>query len=122
MINHAAIGILPFPAGAPSSDSWGFLVDDLHRMRTYQDDWDGEGSEAPCAALVDAAINYARILAADGYPPADRVHTGVNGTIYFEWHSPLGYQEVEILSPTQGESRWLPTGSQKATVVKFSHP
>jgi len=114
MIGYAESGMLPFPAGGPSSDLWASLVDNLHRIRTYEDDWDGDGSAAPGRALVDAAIEHARMLAADGCPPADRVHASVNGTIYFEWHSPLGYQEIEMTSPTEAHSLSLLTGSREA--------
>src|SRR5258708_4880362 len=105
MIGHAETSMLPLLARAPSINSWISLIDDLHRIRTLEDDWDGEGSKSPDATLVDAAIAHARKLEAEAYPPADRVCASVNGTIYFEWRSPLGYQEIEILSPTDAECR-----------------
>ena len=87
------------------SQLWVHLVDELKRIRTLKDDWDGEGTEAPPVSLVDAAITLAQKLEANGYPPADRVIASVNGTIYFEWHAPGGYQEIEVTSPVHAEFR-----------------
>src|SRR5579883_1470220 len=55
------------------------LIDELLRIRNFQDDWDAEGSEAPHPALVDGAITLAQCLKGEGYPPADRVVASVNG-------------------------------------------
>jgi hypothetical protein len=97
--------------------TWGQLIDELLRIRNLQDDWDGEGTEAPHPALVDGAITLAQTLEAGGYPPAERVIASVNGTIYFEWHAPQGYQEIEVTSPLDAEYRWVPTGSAVTTVI-----
>lgn len=97
--------------------AWMQLIDVLLRIRTLEDDWDGEGTEAPHPNLIDAAIRLAQTLAAGGFPPAERVIAGVNGTIYFEWHSPLGYEEIEVMSPLDAEYRWVPKGSNETTTV-----
>jgi hypothetical protein len=112
---------VPF-AGAPDAPAhtWGSLIDDLLRIRHLEDDWDGEGTEAPHPALVDGAITLAQSLEASGYPPADRAVVSVNGTVYFEWHTPLGYQEVEVTSPLDAECRWVQKGSDVTTVVRLS--
>lgn len=46
--------------------------------------------------------------------PADRVTAGVNGTIFFGWHFPGGYREVEIISPTEAEVRLVRNGAAEA--------
>jgi hypothetical protein len=96
------------------------LIDELLRIRNLEDDWDGEGTEAPHPSLVDGAITLAQELKAAMYPPAERVIAGVNGTIYFEWHTPLGYQEIEVTSPLDAECRWVQKGSEATTVVVLS--
>lgn len=96
------------------------MIDELLRIRMLEDDWDGEGAEAPHPNLIHAAIKLAQDLAASGFPPAERVIASVNGTIYFEWHTPLGYEEIEILSPLDAESRWVPKGFNETTVVGLS--
>jgi hypothetical protein len=96
------------------------LIDELLRLRNLEDDWDGEGTEAPHPSLVDGAITLAQNLEARGCPPAERVIASVNGTIYFEWHTPLGYQEIEVTSPLDAECRWVQEGSDVTTVVRLS--
>jgi hypothetical protein len=97
--------------------AWMELIDALLRSLMLEDDWDGEGTEAPHPSLVVAAIKLAQNLAAGGFPPAERVIASVNGTIYFEWYTPLGYEEIEVLSPLDAEYRWVPKGSNETTVV-----
>jgi hypothetical protein len=97
--------------------SWHPLIVELHRIRKLEDDWDGEGTEAPHPALVDGAITLAQYLQANRTRPADRVIAGVNGTIYFEWHTPLGYQEIEVLSPMDAECRRVRKGSDATEVI-----
>ena len=55
---------------------------------------------------MDGAITLAQYLAALGTPSADRVHAGVNGTVYFEWHGAEGYREIEVTQPGTAECRW----------------
>lgn len=103
-----------------AAQNWPRLLDELLRIRNLEDDWDGEGTEAPPPALVDGAINLAECFQTNGVPPADRVIAGVNGTIYFEWHTPLGYQEIEVTSPTDAECRWVRKGSDVPEVINLT--
>jgi hypothetical protein len=99
---------------------WSSVVDELLRIRTLKDDWDGEGTEAPHPALVDGAITLAQSLQAKGDPPPDRVHAGVNATVYFEWHTPDGYTEIEVVSPVEAECRSVRQGTNTTEVVYLS--
>jgi hypothetical protein len=99
---------------------WNELIDELLRILMLDDNWDGEGSEAPDRALVSGAIKLAQNLKASKYTPADRVIASVNGTVYFEWHTPHGYQEIEVISPLDAELRWLPEGSDMTQVVHLT--
>ena len=91
--------------------TWNELITELFRIRNLQDDWDGEGTEAPDPMVVDGAITLAHRLKALEYQPADRVLASVNSTIYFEWHTlPFGYQEIEVKSPVDIEVRWVQKG------------
>jgi hypothetical protein len=102
------------------TQTWRSLIDELLRIRNLQDDWDGEGTEAPPPPLVDGAITLAQSLQAEGNPPADRVIVGVNGTIYFEWHTPFEYQEIEVLSPLDAECRWVSKDSNVTKIIRLS--
>lgn len=110
-------GLLFSAAEDSPAHTWAQLVDDLLRIRNLEEDWDGEGTAAPHPSLVDGAVTLAQTLEARGTPPADRILASVNGTIYFEWHTPLGYEEIEVTSPLDAECRWVPRGSDTAVVV-----
>jgi hypothetical protein len=106
--SHESIG---GPTAAPPTDvpsGWQATVESLRRIRSLEEDWDGLDSVAPDPALVDGAISLVRSLRQ--WPPPDRTHAGVNGTIYFEWYTPAGYREVEVTGPTSGELRLVPKG------------
>ena len=94
----------------PAQD-WTLVIDELLRIRNLEDDWDGEGTEAPHPTLVDGAIRLARALQARGVPPPNRVHACVNPTVNFEWHTPLYYVEIEVVSPVEAEYRSVRKGS-----------
>jgi hypothetical protein len=98
---------------------WSAITDELLRIRNLQDDWDGEGAEAPQIDLVDGAIALAQMLKSKNVAPPDRVHASVNGTVYFEWYSPRGYCEIEVLSPITAELRFVRKGSNTTEVVEF---
>ena len=100
-----------------TATSWDELIDEIITIWFLPDDWDGEGSVAPDPGLVAGASKLALALKANKTPPADRVLASVNGTVYFEWHTPLGYQEIEVTSPVDAESRWVPQGSEAAEIV-----
>lgn len=91
-------------------------LEELQAIQTLEDDWDGEGSAAPDAALTNGAISLLRSLQDRGEQPPDRIVAGVNGTIYFEWRTPSGYREIEVESPTSAEDRWIPEGTNSVTV------
>ncbi len=85
-----------------------------------QDDWDGQGAEALDRALVDRAILLAQKLAALGCPAPGRVFASVNATVYFEWHLPLEYVEIEVASPLRAEYRCVQKGCQEPKVIYHS--
>jgi hypothetical protein len=102
---------------ALSINGWGPTIDELLRLRRLRDDWDGEGAEAPAPELVDSAITLAQDLQARGWLPPERVLASVNGTIYFEWHTPHGYVELEVTSPGEAECRFVPCGSPNTCIA-----
>jgi len=97
--------------GYISNSIWTAEIDELLRIRNLEDNWDGEGSKAPSVELVDGAIMLTKSFNENGLPTPDRVHASVNGTIYFEWHTPASYMEIEVVSPTRAECRRVNNGS-----------
>ncbi len=99
---------------------WDRVIDELLRIRNLEDDYDGEGTEAPAPALVDGAIRLAKSFREERSTPPDRVHAGVNATVYFEWFTSVGYGELEIVSPVQAEGRFLKTGSSMPEIYNVT--
>jgi hypothetical protein len=104
----------------PPTRTWQQLIDDLLAIRSLPDDWDGQGAEAPQPALVDGAITLAQDFKTSGEAPADRVIAGVNGTVFFEWHRPTDYLEIEVTAPDKAEGRLVRKGTDVAVVFTLT--
>lgn len=102
------------------SRQWSDCINELLDIRNFDDDWDGGGTERLDPTLVDSAINLALSFKGNGMPPADRVTAGVNRTLFFEWRSLQGFQELEISSPADAEFRWIATGSTEPHIITLS--
>ena len=101
------------------TQGWDEIRDELLRIRLLEDDWDAEGAPAPEVSVVDGAIRFAIDMDGLDFPPPQRTHLGVNGTIYFEWHSSEGYREFEVYGPRRAESRFVRKGSDSAEVFEI---
>src|SRR4051812_32505232 len=53
-------GLLAPDRCSGQTQTWTQLIDTLRALRDLEDDWDGQGAEAPHPALVDGAITLAR--------------------------------------------------------------
>ena len=95
------------------------VIDDLLSYRNYEDDYDGEGSVAPSKELIDSAIILANSLRESGELPADMVVPGVNGTIYFEWHTPTEYREIEVRSAHEAIRTSIPKGQSESHTTQL---
>ena len=108
----------PTPSPRPCSE----LREDLDALRDLDDDWDGQGAEAPAAGITAAAAALARFLERDGAASPDRIIAGVNGTMYFEWHTTTGYTEIEVVSASRAEVRRVGRGPAPAEVTTLRCP
>lgn len=83
------------------------LIHELEYIRSLQNNWDGEGAEAPKAALVDSAIDLLVFLQSQQMlPPPVRIAASPNGNIILEWQSENNvYLEAEIVEPFHVE--WM---------------
>jgi hypothetical protein len=116
----ATAGLITDDTLRPDGESWATRIDDLLRVRVLEDDWDGQGSPAPDPALVDGSIRLAVLLRDAGCTPPDFAIAGSGGTVLFEWHTPLGYLEIEVESPTVAESRFVATETETTQTFAFA--
>jgi hypothetical protein len=112
-------GLLSERIDAPGR-TWSDVIGELLAVRNLQDDWDGQGAKTVNPALVDGAITLALHLQASGLPPADFAIAGVNGTVFFEWHDPTRFLEIEVTAPDQAEGRSVRKGSDEVGVFALS--
>lgn len=98
---------------------WDQIVDQLLKIRGYEDDWDGEGSLSPGKEKVDGAISLIQAMRTSTEQPPSGAAATDEGTIIVQWNLSNGKRIVEVLSPTEAEFRWLPTGSGTPTETRF---
>ena len=103
-----------------SSLAWSTVVDRLQQFRNLENDWDGQGCEAPESLLIDKAVKLADVLGLHRIPIPDHVYVGVNATIYFEWRDPNGFCEIEVVSPAMVECCWRLTSSSSVETTHMS--
>lgn len=83
--------------------TWADVRKELDRLATLTDGWDGEGGPAPHPnAVAWLWVVWAGLEAMNREPP-DRVHVGVNGSIFSEWNGADRYLELETFhDPRRG--------------------
>ncbi len=83
------------------------LIQELEDIQSLQDNWDGEGAEAPKAELVDSAIDLLGFLQSQQtLPPPTRMAASPAGNIILEWQFEQNvYLEAEIVEPFHVE--WM---------------
>ena len=82
------------------AEAWRKCIDDLLTIRLLEDDWDGQGSEAPAPELVDSAIILAVLLRQKGIEPPCRTVQGVTGNVVLEWQwGQKTTAEIEVIEP-----------------------
>ncbi|MBY0228109.1 MAG: hypothetical protein K2W96_02395 [Gemmataceae bacterium] len=115
----SGLRVPPSPDEGPRR-TWAGLLNDLARIRGYEDDWDGDGTEAIAPGLMDAAAALAQALEAAGWPAADIVSGTRDATINFYWRSAVGSLNLDVVSATEAESAWIPKGATRAEIGKFA--
>jgi hypothetical protein len=107
---HSASGIADGkpPANQRSNHEnaakWKECIGELLGIRSLENDWDGQGAEAPATELVDSAIILAVLLQQRGVESPCRTVPGVNGTAILEWQWVDGTTaEIEVTEPYSGE-------------------
>jgi hypothetical protein len=94
----------PVPVAPGTTETWDRLTDDLLRFRRLENDWDGQGADAPAPANVDAALAWLR--QSRQWPravPPSRIVPGVAGEVIVEWQTGGLVLVAELNQPTQVE-------------------
>jgi hypothetical protein len=87
--------------------AWRSLLDELHRLSSLEDDWDGAGAAAPDPRCVEAATRWIREMAGSGdeFAPPTRITVTPGGELLVVWQTDSEYLEAEIVSSTEVE--WM---------------
>lgn len=83
---------------------WDNVLRSLYGLKSLQDNWDGQGSAAPSADLIQSAVELAEFLRRVSTPPTTAVATPA-GTILFSWEDQSTYYEIEVMAPYRAE--WM---------------
>ena len=92
--------------------TWGQVTQALVAMRSLNDDWDGEGSEAPRLPAITMAVQVAGVLEAHGAPVPTTATATRSGGILFGWEHEADYKEIEVVGPHRVEWMVIDPGSQ----------
>ena len=85
---------------------WRERFDDLALIRSFMDDWDGEGALAPTPELVDSVSELLKLLRNKrDFSPPSRIVAAPLGSIIVEWQTTQIYFEAEISTPYRAE--WM---------------
>lgn len=90
-----------------SDPRWRELIDELLRIRTLEEDWDGDGAARPRSELVDTAIAWIqRMTQIDprAIPPS-YVSAAPGGEIVLVWQTEGFHLEAEVVEPNEVE--WM---------------
>lgn len=73
------------------------LIQELENIQSLQENWDGEGAEAPKLELIDSAISLLGFIQKK-LPPPSRITPTQTGNIVLEWQFENNiYLEAEIV-------------------------
>ena len=81
------------------AEGWRSCIESLLEVRSLEDNWDGQGTEAPPPEVVDSATILAVMLRARDIRPPTSALQGVNHDVFFEWQWPD--QTMRILEVTE---------------------
>ncbi len=99
---------------AQKPQDWQKTIDELLRIRTLGEDWDGQGASGPAPANVDAALNWVNQMRAwDQAICPTKVMAGADGEMHLVWQNDSLYLDAEIATPNA--IAWLVSIKGQAT-------
>ena len=88
------------PHLSADAEKWKKCIDSLLEIRLLEDDWDGQGSPAPAAEVVDSALILAVLLRQHHVVPPNFTVQSVQGSVILEWQRPDGTTfEIDVTEP-----------------------
>ena len=117
--HQAPNGIPPIlhPSCQTPSDGWNRCIASLLAIRDLEDDWDGQGTAAPSAEVVDSVTILAVMLRQSGVRPPTLTVQGVDGDVAFEWQWPD--QTSLTLDVTEPASATLTRVTREGVVTEY---
>ena len=86
-------------------------IDTLLLIRLLEDNWDGQGSPAPTAEVVDSALILAVLLRQKHVKPPVVTVQSVAGSVLMEWQWPdKSSFEIDVLAPDVADIYFMPAG------------
>jgi hypothetical protein len=119
---HAAYGERKAAADA---GPWESAVQKMVAFQELEDDWDGQGAQAPTYEILCSAIGLAYTFHQQGVDPPSRVVPTPEGSVVFEWQDPDGtYAEVEVVGWLSAEVMCIEPGkpAQHWTLPREKQP
>ena len=74
--------------------TWREVTDELLRLHSLQNDWDGLGAVSPSAEVVQTCLELMRVVRDHEISPPTLLRPAPNGSLVFEWK--LGEARVEL--------------------------
>lgn len=84
---------------------WRRIQQDITRVRSLRENWDGMGTTAPELETVENAAVFAVSLQTNRMLPPTRVVPSPDGSILLQWETDGGYLEAEVSDP--GHIEWM---------------
>lgn len=84
---------------------WDRVLRSLRKLRSLQNNWDGEGSNPPPSPIIEAAIRLVDRLQSSGFSIPTTAVASRAETVLFTWQQGSCYQEIEVVAPDRIE--WM---------------
>jgi hypothetical protein len=106
--------------GIAVSKTWNEREQDLAKMRSFENNWDGFDAVAPDFSLIDKADFFLRMLK-ERYPanPPMRAVLSADGSVAFEWAKDGKFVQAEIIDPSRVEWMFATPGQDTKFSIEF---
>jgi len=106
--------------GIATSKTWNDREQDLAKMRSFENNWDGFDAVAPDFSLIDKADFFLHLLK-ERYPanPPMRVVLSADGSVAFEWANDDKFVQAEIIDLSRVEWMFATPGEDTKFTIEL---